>query len=303
MKKSLQQRAQMLSSIRQFFAKREVMEVETPLLYPTPVTDPYLKAFAVPYQGKNLYLQTSPEYAMKRLLAAGSGPIYQICKAFRDEEFGHWHRPEFTMLEWYRPGFSEKDLIAEVDALMQLVLGTEALEQQSYRTLFEQFLDVNPHQLDLPQAQALLNKHIDGQGLDSINVDDILMLLFSQCIEPHIGQDKPLIVTDFPASQSALAKSKMVDGDACAARFELYFHGVELANAYDEENDAEKLRNRFEADLKIREELGLPAVPIDEKLLAITEQIPNSCGIALGLDRLLMLQVGVNDIRDILEIG
>lgn len=303
LKTKLHARAEFIQKIRQFFESQGVLEVDTPLLYHTPVTDPYLKAFSSPYRGHNLYLQTSPEYAMKRLLAGGSGPIYQICKAFRDEEFGNLHRPEFTMLEWYRPGFSEQNLINEVDELMQLVLKTSPLEQISYQALFEKYCDFNPHQITLKAAiEALAQHQITLFGLDKPSIDDCLMLLFSNLIEPQIGQDRPIIVFDFPASQSALAKTKCVEGQTVSARFELYFKGIELANAYDEENDASKLRARFEEDLKTRESLGLPQVPIDEKLLAITDQIPNGCGIALGLDRLIMLALGENNLGAIIPI-
>lgn len=295
---TLQQKSAVLRNLREFFHERGVMEVQTPLMYHAPVTDPFLKNFELAYQGKTHYLQTSPEYAMKRLLAEGSGPIYQICKAFRDEECGKIHSQEFTILEWYRPRFSEADLIAEVSDLMQQVLKCEPVEVVTYQSLFEEFLNLNPHQVKTSNLLDALNQQIELVGLDNPSRDDALMLLFSECIEPEIGHDKPIIVTDYPASQSALAKTKIVDGQSVAARFELYFKGIELANAYDEQNDSQLLRERFENDLAIRQELGLPQVPIDEELLKVTDQMPAGCGIALGVDRLMMLSSDSDCIAD-----
>lgn len=294
----IQQRAHILKQVRSFLDERGVLEVDTPLMYPAPASDPYLKAFEVQYQGQVHYLQTSPEYAMKRLLAAGSGPIYQICKAFRDEEAGKIHSPEFTMLEWYRPGFSEQDLIDEVDALMQLVCQCKPLEVISYRACFEKQLGINPHPSNKTELRALCAVNgIDLVADDSLNRDDYLMLLFSHCIEPKLGEDRPVIVTDFPCTQGALAKSKTVGNEKVAARFELYYKGIELANAYDEQNDPTLLRAQFEKDLSERQRLGLPLVPLDEDLIESTSKMPSGCGIALGLDRLMMLTLGQDQIK------
>ena len=299
MKTHLQNHSRILKLIRDFFDEREVLEVSTPLMYHAPASDPYLTAFEVEHQNKTYYLQTSPEYAMKCLLAGGSGPIYQICKAFRNEESGKIHSPEFTILEWYRPGFSEADLIAEVDALMQCICKTEPLEIRTYQDCFETEFHLNAHQANKEELIKLCQEqHIDLVADDTLNLDDYLMLLFSHKIEPTLGLDRPVIITDFPATQAALAKTKIVNGETVAARFELYFKGIELANAYDEQNDPELLRIQFEKDLSERKRLGLKTVPLDEKLIDSTANMPSGCGIALGLDRLIMLAMDKKSIYE-----
>ncbi len=297
----LKAQAAFYENIRAFFKAKKVLEVQTPLLYPTPVTDPYIQAFEVPYQNKKLYLQTSPEYAMKRLLAAGSGPIYQICKAFRDEDFGRFHNPEFTLLEWYRPGFSEEDLIQEVDELLQTLIQTMPLETLSYRACFEQKLGINPHQTSLNNLISLCEKHeLIILSSTELSRDDYLTLLFSHCIERSLGRDRPVIINNFPVTQAALAKHKLIDGDWVAGRFELYYQGIELANAYDEQTSAQILKDQFEQDLKIRQTLNLKQVPIDQDLLDITNDLPTGCGIALGLDRLIFLGLKLKHLQDLL---
>ncbi|PVZ65673.1 elongation factor P--(R)-beta-lysine ligase [Pelagibaculum spongiae] len=298
----LKARAKLLGQIRGFFAQREVMEVETPLLMGAPVTDPWLQALSV----KNhrlaaapdvMWLQTSPEYAMKRLLAAGSGAIYQICKAFRDDESGRKHNHEFTMLEWYRPDFSLVQLMDETDQLLQLTLNCQSAERVSYQQLFIDQLSIDPLTATTQQLQraALVT---GMQGPDDLDVDGWLQLLMGCVIEPKLGHDRPLIVYGFPPSQSALAKVE----NGVASRFEVYCKGVELANAYHELTDAIEQRSRAEQDLVKRSELGLPMVPIDEKLLAAVEAgLPDCSGIALGVDRLLMLVTDEADLRKLIS--
>ena len=294
---ALKARAKLYRQIRQFFIERDVLEVETPILSQAGVTDVHLASVQAQrhVHGKKQthYLQTSPEFAMKRLLASGSGAIYQICKVFRDDEHGRKHNSEFTMLEWYRPQFSLKDLMLEVTDLLNVVLAERFGEVRptvlSYKHAFIDRLDLNPLQATLQQLKDVA--HRVGLNLDL--GDDRLAyidLLFSHMVEPSLGFDTPLFLTDFPPELASLAKTKLdEDGELVAARFELYIEGLELANAYDELIDAEVLRSRFQADNAEREKLGLHVMPIDEYLLAALPNMSECAGIALGIDRLSMV--------------
>lgn len=293
---NLKARAKLTQQIRAFFEAKDVIEVQTPLLAHAPVTDPYLDAFEV--DGK--YLQTSPEYAMKGLLADGIGSCYQICKAFRVDETGKLHNPEFTILEWYRVGFNDHDLMNETDELLQLILKCQRAIRLSYNQAFKQFLDIDLTQnLDLQKYFESQFGKINGSELFS--KDDWLMLLFTHGIEPKLTGDAPFIIYDYPASQAALAKTKVIDGVDLASRFEVFYKGVELANAYHELTDPTIQRKRFEQDLKTRETLGRPAVPIDEELIkALEKGLPDCAGIALGLDRLIMLAIDADSIQSVI---
>lgn len=294
---ALKARAKLYRQIRQFFIERDVLEVETPILSQAGVTDVHLASVQAQrhVHGKKQthYLQTSPEFAMKRLLASGSGAVYQICKVFRDDEHGRKHNSEFTMLEWYRPQFSLKDLMLEVTDLLNVVLAERFGEVRptvlSYKHAFIDRLDLNPLQATLQQLKDVA--HRVGLNLDL--GDDRLAyidLLFSHMVEPSLGFDTPVFLTDFPPELASLAKTKLdEDGELVAARFELYIEGLELANAYDELIDAEVLRSRFQADNAEREKLGLHVMPIDEYLLAALPNMSDCAGIALGIDRLLMV--------------
>lgn len=294
---ALHARANMYAQLRQFFAQRQVLEVETPVLSQAGVTDVHLASIqALRHVGGKQhihYLQTSPEFAMKRLLASGSGPIYQLCKVFRDDEHGRKHNSEFTMLEWYRPAFSLKELMLEVTDLLNVVLATRFGEVRptiySYKHAFMDRLDLNPLQATLAQLKEACRR----VGLNLDLGDDRLGyidLLFSHMVEPSLGFDTPVFLTDFPPEMASLAKTRRdEDGELVAARFELYIEGLELANAYDELIDAAVLRRRFEADNTEREKLGLHVMPIDEFLLAALPNMPECAGIALGIDRLLMV--------------
>ncbi|WP_373886884.1 EF-P lysine aminoacylase EpmA [Acinetobacter sp. YH01020] len=294
---ALRARATMYAQIRQFFAARDVLEVETPVLSQAGVTDVHLASVQaqrhVNGQKQTHYLQTSPEFAMKRLLASGSGPIYQICKVFRDDEHGRKHNSEFTMLEWYRPGFSLKDLMFEVTDLLNETLKQRFGEIRptilSYKHAFMDRLDLNPLQAslqDLKDCCRCVGLSLD-LGEDRLGYID---LLFSHYVEPSLGFDTPVFLTDFPPEMASLAKTRVdEDGELVAARFELYIEGLELANAYDELIDADVLRSRFEADNAERAKLGLHVMPIDEYLLAALPHMSECAGIALGIDRLLMV--------------
>ncbi len=296
---ALRARAELLRSLRDFFDQRAVLEVETPLLASAPVTDPNIDAYSL--QQAELYLQTSPEYAMKRLLAAGSGPIYQICKAFRRGEQGSRHNPEFSMLEWYRPGFSLEQLMDEVAQLLCLVLGERPIRHVDYHNLFEEVLGLDVRQQSDAELCALSQRR-HGIAAELLDRDSALNLLFSHDIEPRLGLDDYCFVYNFPASQAALAKlGEDARGHSVARRFEVFIDGVELANGYDELTDAAEQANRFARDCELRGARGLEIPPQDARLLAaINAGLPECAGVALGLDRLLMLKLGANSLADVL---
>ena len=301
-------RAELLRTIREFFYARNVLEVDTPLLSNGTVTDEHLDAFDTQFNfassGKptTLYLQTSPEYAMKRLLCADSGSIYQVCKAFRHEGEGRWHNPEFTMLEWYRLGFDHFALMDEVDALLQETLNTASADKMTYQKAFQTYLNIDPLSADNDVLlKAMEEQNIDIHAPQNLSYDSKLQLLFSYVIEPKIGNEKPCFIYDFPASQAALAKLSPVD-ERVAERFEVYYQGAELANGFHELSAAKEQRLRFETDNRKREEHGLPTKPIDENFLsALDAGLPPCAGVALGIDRLLMLKTNAKHIQEVIN--
>jgi lysyl-tRNA synthetase class 2 len=303
-----QARAELLRTIREFFYSRDVMEVDTPLLSHGTVTDEHLDAFETQFNFANsgepttLYLQTSPEYAMKRLLCAQSGSIYQLCKAFRHEGEGRWHNPEFTMLEWYRLGFDHFALMDEVDALLMATLNTSPSDKLTYQNAFVTFLDIDPlNTSDEALLKAMKQHNIDIHQPQMLSFDSKLQLLFSYCIEPQIGMKKPCFVYDFPASQAALAKISPRDSRV-AERFEVYFKGAELANGFNELSAFEEQRIRFEKDNQKRQSAGLATKPLDEHFLnALEAGLPDCAGVALGIDRLLMLKINATHIKDVIN--
>jgi len=306
---TLKRRAQYIADVRLFFAERGVWEAETPILSQAAPTAPYLDSFTTDYipigsQSKQRhYLQTSPEFAMKRLLAAGSGSIYQIARVFRNGEQSKKHSPEFTMLEWYRPELTLFQLIDEVNALLQNVFKFEPIVRLSYRSVFEFFFKINVltcSDADIKHcALGRINSLADDFETDR---DGWLELLMSYAIEPKLAAlNLPLFIYDFPASQAQLAKIKLdQQGNAVADRFELYINGVELANGYKELLDADELRQRFESDNQQRKEQGKAEVQIDENLLAAMQSgLPECSGVAIGLDRLLMLALEKSAINQV----
>ncbi|OGT44044.1 MAG: EF-P lysine aminoacylase GenX [Gammaproteobacteria bacterium RIFCSPHIGHO2_12_FULL_37_34] len=299
---NLQTRANLLKEIRHFFAKYNVLEVETPLLCHTSVTDPHMESISVCLQHQPYYLQTSPEYAMKRLLAAGSGAIYQITKAFRQEERGHLHNPEFTILEWYRPGFNHHDLMNEMDELLQTVLHTTPAEKQTYQTLFQTYLHLDPHHTTLMELEKCAKDHGICVQASITDPDTWLSILLSQCIEPHLGKNnRPCFIYDFPASQAALARIQPGQ-PALASRFEVYVAGMELANGFHELQCADEQRMRFKKNLAARKSAQLAELAIDEHFLAALEHgLPDCAGVALGFDRLVMLAIKAAHIADVIS--
>ena len=309
----LKARADILKIIREFFAVRGVIEVETPILSQYTVTDPYLSSLSVDYQAfpdqapKKFYLQTSPEYAMKRLLAAGSGPIYQIAKAFRVDVAGKYHNPEFTLLEWYRPGFTHRDLMLEVDAFLRRILHCEIAQCFTYQALFLEYCKIDPHNTCVAELYDCAQKN--GLSIHQAeNIKDIttwLQLLMMHLIEPHLGQhNRPSFVTDFPIEQAMLAKINYSSAPPVAERFEVYWKGMELANGFHELNDAGEQRKRFIKNNETRLILGLPELELDENFLAALEHgLPDCSGIALGIDRLMMAALGEEKLKNVLSFS
>lgn len=295
---TLRARAQLIQQIRDFFAARHVLEVETPVLSTAAATDPHLHSLCTRSGEHTYFLQTSPEFFMKRLLAADSGCIFQIGKAFRNEEHGRQHRAEFTMLEWYRVGFDHWQLMDEVDALLQRTLGCGAAQRVSYQQLFLDTLQCDPFTASIDDLAQCAQQHsLDPLDLDK---DGWLNYLMSQCIEPQLGQSQPTFVYDYPASQAALAK---IRGNV-AERFEVYVQGMELANGFHELTDAYEQRQRFQQDNTFRAQHNLPVLPMDDDLIAaLNHGMPASAGIALGVDRLLMLKLGINDIAAVISFA
>ncbi len=302
----LKRRAQFLTEIRRFFYQRDVLEVDTPILSHAAPTAPYLDSFTTEYiaaggQKTSCYLHTSPEFAMKRLLAAGLGDIYQIAKVFRNGEQGRHHSPEFTMLEWYRPSLSYHQLMTEVDDLLQIVVGLSPAVKMSYQTLFSQYLSIDVTDVEQDELKQYALSRIKSLPQDwQADKDGWLELLMSELIEPQLALSaQPYIIYDFPASQAQLAKlHRSDDGAVVAARFEVYAQGLELANGYDECLNAEELSQRFNKDNLLRQQQGKVTMPIDQHLIAaINAGLPACTGVAIGVDRLLMLKLNVNDIN------
>ncbi|PMH42129.1 elongation factor P lysine(34) lysyltransferase [Vibrio sp. 10N.286.49.B3] len=302
----IKQRATLIRTIRQFFFERDVLEVETPAMSHATVTDIHLHTFQSEFvgpeyaQGKQVYFMTSPEFHMKRLLAAGSGCIYQIAKAFRNEENGRYHNPEFTMLEWYRVGFDHHALMDEMDQLLQLVMQCGQAQRMTYQQAFIEVLAVCPLEASMAELKAVAAT----LGLSDIaepetDRDTLLQLLFSVGVEAKIGQQVPAFVYDFPASQAALAKINS-DDPRVADRFEVYFKGIELANGFHELDNPQEQLARFEQDNDKRLAMGLSAQPIDHHLIAALEAgLPTCAGVALGIDRLVMLALGCDHIDQV----
>ena len=313
-RETLEARAKLLAAIRAFFAARGVLEVETPLLSSAAATAPHLDSFKTHYAGPGaaggltLYLHTSPEFAMKRLLAAGSGPIYQICKVFRNGERGRIHNPEFTLLEWYRPGFDQQALVDETQQLVTDLLGKATLpepsERLTYAEAFARHAQINPLAAPIQELHKCASSHgiepVAGLAMD--DRDGWLDLLLTHVVGPKLGRQRLCFLYDYPASQAALARIRPgTPGQPypVAERFELYANGIELASGYHELGDAIELRRRFEADIKKRAELRTMRVPMDERLLAALESgLPDCAGVAVGVDRLVMLATGATVIDE-----
>ncbi len=298
----LEARAHLLNTVRNFFLDRSVLEVETPLLASSSITDPNIEIFATGAEQKK-YLQTSPEYAMKRLLCAGSGPIFQIAKAFRAQEVGRYHNPEFSILEWYRPGYDYHKLMLEVFELIQICLARSKYKKIAYRDIFYKFLSIDPFTANKEEILLVARSYIDQIGLDFTRAE-ILDLLMGSVLQPKLRTEGVCFIFDYPKEQAALAKLRIDNGVAIAERFELFVDGVELANGYTELEDESEQRRRFNSENNLRIETGKEPRPIDERLLAaLGSGLPFCSGVAVGLDRLLMLQMDCSSILETLTFS
>lgn len=309
-----QKRAVILQQIRQFFAERNVIEVETPALSQGTVTDVYLDAFVCKYnffvnnraqQSAHLYLQTSPEFHMKRLLAAGYGCIYSLAKAFRHEPAGRHHNPEFTLLEWYRIGFNQFDLMNEVAELLKSILNCNEPLFISYQDSFIAKTGIDPLTATFTDLAAVLAQHNKSADwlLKQHDKDALLQFIFTEIIEPTIGINEPCFVYNFPVAQASLAKISPQDARV-AERFECYYRGIELVNGFNELTDANEQQKRFQQDNAKRVKQGLPARAIDDNFIAaLNHGLPQCSGVALGIDRLVMLALKCQHINDTLTFA
>jgi elongation factor P--(R)-beta-lysine ligase len=307
LRRAIELRARLFALIREFFAARGVVEVETPILSAAGNTEPNVESFATAFSGhaaagsRERWLRTSPEHAMKRLLAAGVGDCYELGRVFRNGEAGRRHNPEFTMLEWYRVGWDHRRLIGEAIELVQDALALAAREahvvESTYRDLFQAELGIDP----LLDPVDVLKRPLAGIRIDEAGLsrDDWLDLLITHQLQPAFPRDRITVIHDFPATQSALAKIRAGDPPV-AERFELFLGPYELANGYHELNDAHEQRARFERDNARRRARGQREMPIDARLLAALAQMPACAGVALGVERLLMCLAGTDDIAAVI---
>jgi lysyl-tRNA synthetase class 2 len=305
--KALHLRARLNALVRKFFAERGVLEVETPVLSAAGNTDANIESFVLDFHGPTAagparrWLRTSPEYAMKRLLAAGVGNCYELARVFRDGEAGRMHNPEFTMLEWYRIGWTHHQLMDECAELvrdaMRLAGRSVSVRESSFRQLYHDTLGIDP--LTASEAELRAPLAVFDINADGLTRDDWLDLLMTHMIQPTIPANRVLMVYDYPKSQAALARVRPGDVPV-AERFEVYLGPVELANGYRELNEAGEQRERFERDLSRRQKRGAVQPPIDERLLAALPALPDCAGVALGIDRLLMAMLGTDRLPDVL---
>lgn len=308
---ALELRARLYALIRAFFAQRQVLEVETPILSAGANTDPNIQSFSTRFRGhedsgaRQRWLRTSSEFAQKRLLVAGVGDNYELGRVFRDGEAGRRHNPEFTMLEWYRVGWDHHQLMVEVVDLVQAALALDGksshLHPSSYRDLFVATLGLDPFVAkETELCAAMGDVRVDSQGLAR---DDWLDLLLTHRIQPHFPPDRITVVYDYPMSQCALAQIRH-DDPPVAERFEVYLGQQELANGYHELIDAAEQHARFERDNARRGERGLPELPVDENFLTALERgLPGCAGVALGIERLLMAMTGSQDIGEVMAFA
>ena len=301
----MQKRARMLQSVRAFFMAHNVLEVDTPSVSMAAATDLHIESFVTEMQLQNYYLHTSPEYPMKRLLASGFPSIYQVCKVYRKEEQGIYHNPEFTMLEWYRLDFDYQELMEEVIRLLERLsddFGVKINSQTiSYQQAFMQAVTLDPLNASVEKCkQCCVQQQIDvPQGMSDDNIDEWLDWILTQAVAPSFEKNGFTFLYDYPASQCALATIN--EEKNVAERFEVFFGDLELANGFNELTDASEQRKRFEEDNNKRLENNLKEMPIDESFLqALESGLPKCAGVAIGLDRLLMVLTGKTEIRDVL---
>ncbi len=301
---TLKCRAKLLAIARQFFHDNNYLEVDTPSLSQSTTPDPNIESFVTEFNNTRYFLHTSPEFSMKRLLAAGSGAIYQICKVFRQGEAGRNHNPEFTLIEWYQPGMHYRALIEQVDKLVRLLLKDNLPLNETvlltYRQAFEQFAGFNPLTASTEQLQTILSENKIQLQQQTLTQNAYLDLIMSIIVQPNLPKDKPVFIYDYPASQAALANIRK-DKTHVAERFELFINGIELANGYQELLDAREQQQRFENENKQRLAAGQQTIPTDAHLIAALQQgLPMVSGVALGFERILMLATDKNSIWDVI---
>lgn len=298
--KNIKYRAEVLRKIRSFFYLRDVLEVDTPIICHNAVTDVNLDSFSINSNSSNMYLQTSPEYYMKRLLSAGYGSIFQICKCFRDEESSFIHNREFTLLEWYQINYDHHDLIVEVIDLIYSLVGEKTVTKYTYDEVFNKFIGCSAFDMSLDKCNNILLEHNINHTLSKH--DDISIwqqLILSSIIEKKFIINDLTFVYDFPINQAALAR-KSIENSNVAHRFEMYWQGMELANGFYELSDREEQQKRFYSDNILRKKYGKSEISIDNKFLDSLDFLPDCSGVALGIDRLLMCILENNDIEKVI---
>ncbi len=302
-------RADLIHRIRSFFHARNILEVETPIVSRASGLDPYIDVYCSEHgidgsqaPKENVFLSTSPEFFMKRMLASGYPSIFQLCKAFRNGEVGNIHNPEFTILEWYRIDMSFKELIQETVDLVNALKDFGEHSVITYTEAFEKYVSVNPFDLTIEKCKILC-AHKNIPQIDSDSMDEWLIYVLSQCIEPYLGAEGPEVLSEYPASQAALAQTFINDsGNEVAKRFELYINGVELCNGYEELTDPVEQRRRFDADSESRKNMQKEPLMRDRLFLdALESGLPACSGVAVGVDRLIMLTMGEKDLSKVLS--
>jgi len=307
----LRLRAETYARIRGFFAERNVLEIDTPALSAAGVSDPALESVSahVAALGGDRYLHTSPELAMKRLVAAGSGDVYQLCRVYRDGELGRWHEPEFMLLEWYRLGWDEQALMGEAAALLTRLLAARwprlGILRLTYAQAFARNLRIDPHRRDA-STRSRLDAALGERGIDApagLDHDALLDLALASVIAPSFAPDALTFLYDYPASQAALAEIKPTTPPV-AARFEVFVGALELGNGFRELTDAAEQRRRFAADLARRRARGRPTPPVDEEFLAALEAgLPPCAGVAIGVDRVIAVAAGAERLADVVPLA
>jgi lysyl-tRNA synthetase class 2 len=291
-------RARLLEEVRRFFSERGVLEVETPLLSSDVCVDAHIEPIEVQADGRRWYLQTSPEFAMKRLLSAYSESMFQVARAFRSGESGRLHNREFTLLEWYRVGMDYRALMDEVSDLFERLLGLRPPERRTYREAFRSATGLDPFEADDDDLWRLANPRLAKRPPER---DDLLNALWVDLVEPALASAPALFIHDYPGTQAALAKVRSEAGRDVAERFELYVGGMELCNGWSESTDAEELARRFERQNRLRRRAGRREFAVESRFLrAVRSGLPECSGVAVGFDRLVMLAAGADDIRDVL---
>lgn len=299
----LYSRADLLAKIRNFFFQRKVLEVDCPALSLTAQIDPHIDVMKVCLANTKGYLHTSPEYRMKRLLSYGIKDIYQLSHVFRDNEFGRWHNPEFTMLEWYRIGWSLEQIILETLSLLQMALNSLPIKTLTYQAAFIEATGLDCDTCTIKQLFDCLKAYEIQLSDTDWEKDSLIHLVMNSIVEPNLDPDCLTVITHFPVAQAALAKICLVNQKLVACRFEVYHKNVEIANGYQELTNSQENRLRIEKDHQTRISMGKEPLPIDDKFIQDLEQLPSCCGVALGFDRLLALKHGLTSLKPILPFS